>query len=250
MKRGRAFKTGVVLTAALGLFLAVCVGLLAAQDVPAVQAARPAGCGPTATPAAVAAAEVAVGRVVTYAIVPQDSQLAFSVTEIHLPEPFTRATVSGQTHDIQGQLLLNWDNPSASPFGQFIVNLATLRSDQPERDTALRQQWLESERFPLATFVISAVNNLPAAPIVDEPTRFQLAGTMAIKDAGRPVTWEVTATLRSEGLVGQATTSLRLADFGVPVPHVEGILEVEDGVAVTLDFVMAKVKPPPPRGGG
>ena len=147
-------------------------------------------------------------------------------------------------------MLLNSDDPAASQFSQFSVNLASLTSDQPERDEALRKQWLESGGYPMALFLVKKVRNLPAQPAMDQPVPFQLAGEMTIKDVTRPLVWDVAATLWGERLVGRATASLTLADFGQPIPRLAGIPEVVDGVSVVVDFTFQKVKPQPPGGCG
>ena len=75
---------------------------------------------------------------------PQDSLVTLSAAEVGLDQGGARVLVTGTTREFAGQMLLNWDDPAASQFSQFSVNLASLTSDQPERDEALRKQWLES----------------------------------------------------------------------------------------------------------
>ncbi len=250
--RGRLFKIMLVLAVALGVSVgaAALAVLLALPDIamlaPSVALVRSASAA--STPISTWAPLTAT-RVVTYAIVPQDSRVSFSVLEVRRSgDAVTRTLISGQTHDVQGQMQLNLDDPSASRFSRFTVNLAALSSDEPGRDAALRDQWLESDHYPLAGFVITEVRHLPAVRVLNQPLEFELVGNMVIHDVSRPVTWQVTATPRERGLAGQATTFLTLADFGLPVPFLAGVLEVEDGVSVTLDFAFAEVKPPAPCG--
>jgi len=203
---------------------------------------------PTATGAA--DAPVTAGRAMTFVMV-GETTVRYAIDEVFLNENNRLATAVGQTDQIEGQFTLNYGDPSASQSGLFIADISTLTSDQPRRDEAIRAQWLESARYPLATFVVKEVRGFPPNPQPGQPVTFQLAGEMTIKETRQPVTWDVTATLDFDRLTGTATTFIKLADFGIPTPDIAGVLTVTDGVTLTLDFTFKAFKPTPiPPGGG
>jgi polyisoprenoid-binding protein YceI len=198
---------------------------------------------PTAAEAARNSA--ASGPKATFVMVPEESSVTYSVGEILLQEDNRLETVVGKTNQIQGQFKLNYSDPSASQFGFFVVNIGSLNSGQPERDLALREEWLEWARYPLGSFAVKEVRNFPANAEPGQPIEFQLVGAMTIKETTREVTWDVIAKLDGERLRGTATTFVALADFNMSPPGLPGVLEVVDGVTVTVDFTFRKPEPTP-----
>ena len=175
---------------------------------------------------------------VTFAIDPARSSVSYSVDETFINDNNRLGTAVGRTSQIQGQLNLNFDAPAQSEFGEFTVDLSTLRSDSRRRDEAIQRQWLESATYPLATFVVRGVENFPADPQEGQTLQFQLAGDLTVRTGTQAVTWDVTATLANDVLSGQATARILMADFGIEPPSIAGILSVTDGVTLRLDFVM------------
>jgi polyisoprenoid-binding protein YceI len=187
----------------------------------------------------------ASGPKATFVMVPEESSVTYSIGEVLLQEDDRLATVVGKTNRIQGQFKLNYNDPSASQFGFFVVNMGSLNSGQPERDQTLREEWLEWVRYPLASFAAKEVRNFPADAEPGQPIEFQLVGAMTIKETTREVTWDVIARLDGERLRGTATTFVALADFDMSPPGLPGVLEVVDGVTVTVDFTFRKPEPTP-----
>ena len=173
-----------------------------------------------------------------YVIVPDETTAGYSVDEIFFNENNRLNTAVGTTHAVEGYLTLNRDDPAASTFGVFTADLSTLKSDKTMRDNRIRSTWLESAKFPLATFVVSEVRGFPANPQEDQAISFQLVGDLTVKETTREAVWDVTATLSGDTLSGHATTFMLLADWNIPVPSIAGMLKVTDGVTLNLDFVM------------
>jgi polyisoprenoid-binding protein YceI len=53
----------------------------------------------------------------------------------------------------------------------------------------------------------------------------------------KPVTWDMTARLTGNTLTGLATTTVKMSDFGVGPITLAGILQTQDDVKLTLNFV-------------
>lgn len=174
----------------------------------------------------------------TFVIVPKETVAQYTIDEILIDRNNILNTAIGKTSQVRGDLTLNYADPTASQFGQFVVDISTLQSDSDRRDNAIRERWLESAKFPLATFDVIDVDNFPADPQEGQPIEFQLTGDMTIKETTRPQTWDVVAALDGDALTGTATTFLLLEDYGVPVPDMLNILKVTDGMTVTLNFAM------------
>ncbi|MDW8326194.1 MAG: YceI family protein [Anaerolineales bacterium] len=176
--------------------------------------------------------------IVPYAIDPSRTTVQYSVEETFLNDNNRLATAIGRTSEVRGTLKLNFDDPAKSEFGEFTVDISTLRSDSSRRDNAIRRRWLESATYPIATFVVRSVEGFPPNPQPGQDITFKLVGDLTVRTTTRTVTWDVTARLDNETLSGTATTFIMMADFGVEPPSIAGILRVKDGVTLTLNFVM------------
>lgn len=71
-----------------------------------------------------------------------------------------------------------------------MVDLRELRSDQQRRDNYLRQNTLQTDRFPTATFRPKAVEGLPNP--LPQRGRFpvRVVGDLTIRDVTQEVVWE------------------------------------------------------------
>lgn len=183
-------------------------------------------------------AEEAAVQVRTFAIVPEQTTAQYSIDETFINDNNRFATAIGKTSVVEGRLALNYADPAQSELGEITVDISTLASDSGRRDNAIRERWLESARFPVASFKGTEIRGFPADPQEGQPIEFQLAGDMTIKETTREQVWDVTATLDGDTLTGTATTFLMLADYTVPVPEILGIVSVTDGLTATLDFTM------------
>jgi polyisoprenoid-binding protein YceI len=112
-----------------------------------------------------------------------------------------------------------------------------LKSDSPRRDNYLRNNALESARYPTVTFVPTAVEGLPTTYAEGQEYTFRVHGDLTVREITRPVTFDVTARLQGQTLSGTATTTIRMSDFGVGPIDLVGILRTEDKVKLTLKFV-------------
>ena len=90
---------------------------------------------------------------------------------------------------------------------EITVDLRTLTSDKNRRDQRIREQWLESNTYPYATFVSTELQGGPESYTEGEEVSFKLVGDMTIREQTRPVTWDVTAKLEGDTVTGTATTS-------------------------------------------
>lgn len=174
----------------------------------------------------------------TYGFDTTQTSVSYSVEETFINEDNRLAIAVGKTRDVQGTLTLNFDDPANSQFGEFSVNISTLRSDSRRRDEAIKTRWLESATYPTATFVVKGMEGFPANPQPGQEIAFKLLGDLTVRTGTQAVTWDVTAKLDGDKLVGTATTFIMMADFGVEPPSIGGILNVKDGVTLTLEFVM------------
>lgn len=170
-----------------------------------------------------------------YRIDPTQSEASYSVEEVFF-DVRGLVTAVGRTRAVAGDILIDRGNLAASQVGEIVVDISQLRSDEPSRDNAIRNRWLESRRYPHARFQNAVPGGLPASVTDGVPFTFQMTGDLTVRTATAPVTWVVTATLEGETLRGTATTPVKMTQFGFDPPQLMD-LRVEDDVRLTLDFV-------------
>lgn len=194
-----------------------------------------------ATTAAGATAPAAKAGDRTFQIVPAQSDASYEVTEKFLNRSLPNQAI-GKTNSIQGTVVINTTGTPSASIPKMTVDLSTLTSDQSRRDNMIRNQWLNSNQYPLATFVSTGVQGAPASYTDGQEVSFKLTGNLTIHDTTKPVTFDVKAKLTGSTLTGTATTQILMKDFGFDPPDLAGMLTVTDGVKVTVNFTANEVK--------
>jgi polyisoprenoid-binding protein YceI len=215
-----------------------------ADDTEAPQVS-PADQAPEATSTPAGSQDQASGSATQrlFAIIPEQSQAQYAVEEEFFGQAVPFVTAVGTTNAIDGSVTLDFSDGSVNiADSTFTVDISTLTSDSPRRDRAIRDRWLESSRYPSATFTATGVENMPADADFGQDVSFQVVGDMTIRDTTQPLTWDMTARVDGETLSGSASTFLLMRDFGFEPPDIAGILKVTDGVTVTVQFAAQEVK--------
>lgn len=142
----------------------------------------------------------------------------------------------GVTTAITGAIVLDATGKVVPDGSKFVVDIRGLKSDSDNRDRVIQGRVLETEKFPNVEVAIKELRGLPYPLPAAGEIKFELLGDMTIHGVTRPWTWQVTATPKDGGLAGQAATSFKFGDFGMPVPTSFRILSVEDNVRLEYDF--------------
>ena len=234
------------------LILAACAPNPASQQNPTTESTLPAVVStesPAPEPTAVTAdplpmetseAEPAGGEQVetrVFKIVPGESRVTYEVGETFINQNNRFAIAVGVTTEVRGEVYANLINPPESSIGVIEVDISQFRSDSSRRDGVIRNQWLESARFPIARFEPLRIEGLPEAYSEATPYAFRVIGNLTVKDVTREVAFDITAQLDGETLTGKATTTILMSDFGVGPISILGVLNTEDEVKLTFDFV-------------
>ena len=234
-------KTIVPPTAAAAAAPTTIAATTAPTNVPTTQAPDFAAPTVVPTPAPEPAAAPAPAAAQVYRIDATQSKASYTVSETFLDGNRIVDAV-GVTSAVAGDILIDRTTPANSQVGEIVVDISQLTSDSNRRDNAIRRQWLESAKYPLATFSNAVISELPAELREGTPFSFKITGDMKLHDTTQPMTWDVTMTLQGDGLTGTATTVFKMSSFNVDPPDIAGVLTVEDDVALTLDIVANAVQ--------
>jgi polyisoprenoid-binding protein YceI len=213
-------------------------------DVPApTEAPKPTDApAPTEAPKPTEAPAAASGAK-TYKLVEGESKASYEVEETFFNENNKLETAIGVTTKVNGEISLDTANPSKTSVGEITVDISLLQSIQHEkgrasgrRDGFIRNNSLESSKFPIAKFKPTKIEGLPEAYQAGQELSFKMTGDMTIRETTKPATWDVKAKLDGEKLVGTATTQIKMSEFGVVPPRL-AFLSVVDDTKLKVEFV-------------
>ncbi len=175
-----------------------------------------------------------VGTAVLFNIDPAASQVRFQLDEDLRGQ---RTTVVGTTTQVAGQLSVNLADLSQTQVGVIQINARTLLTDNNFRNRAIHNEILNTGQFEFITFTPTGIEGLPAAAGVGETITFTLVGDLTIRDITLPATFTVEATAASDSQInGTATAVVNRADFGLQIPSVPSVANVEEEVELYIDF--------------
>jgi polyisoprenoid-binding protein YceI len=172
---------------------------------------------------------------VLYRIDATQSEARYEVNETFFQDNRLNTAI-GRTKGVAGDILVDFNDPAKSQIGDIVINVSQLTSDEGRRDNFIRNNGLESSRYPEATFKTTAISGLPAQVKTGDVLNFTISGDLTVKQTTRPVTWQVQLTVGDKQLSGTAETAIKMSDFGVG-PIRLAILATEDDMKLFFDFV-------------
>lgn len=165
------------------------------------------------------------------------SSVSYEVGETFFNQNNRFGVAVGVTSIISGSIQLDPVNPQNTTLDVFTVDISQFKSDSDRRDRTIQDRFLESRRFPIATFTPTRITGLPDRYTTGDLLNFQVTGDLKVREVIRPVTFEVQASVNEGILGGQATTIVLMSDFGVGPIQMAGVLGTEDEVKISFNFV-------------
>jgi len=144
--------------------------------------------------------------------------------------------VVGTTSAIIGSILLDEDGTPLM-CSNFAVDMRTLVTDENRRDNYLRENTLESDTYPFATFVVASVDGLDG-PIEDGATvPATLTGDFTLHGVTKTVSWDAEITRDGDTLTGTADYTFLIADYEMEKPIIGPVVAIDDEVTLSVDIV-------------
>jgi polyisoprenoid-binding protein YceI len=163
------------------------------------------------------------------------SSASYRVTEQFVGINFPNDAI-GTSATVAGTLVIAPDGsiPSGS---KLTIDLRNLKSDQDQRDNFIKTKTLETDKYPLAEFVPTKVQGLPAMIPTQGQTGFQLTGNLTVHGVTKEVTFQGIATFgRDSTVAGRAKTSFTFGTFGLTKPSIGRLMSVDDKIDLDLTF--------------
>src|SRR5690606_3300185 len=104
----------------------------------------------------------------------------------------------------------------------------------------VRRRTLQTEEYPTAVFVPTAVRSAPSPLPTSGEFTFELDGELTIREVTRPITWQVTARAADGTYSGTATTEFTFGTFELDIPRVASVLSIRDNIRLEYDFRLVR----------
>ena len=171
-----------------------------------------------------------------------ESSVSFSLEESLRGLP---TTAVGSSHQVAGQIGVDFNNPANSQVGPILINARTLLTDNEFRNNAIQNFILLTEAYEFITFKPTNISGLPTTLTPNEPITVQIEGDLTIKDITQTAVFSTVITIKdSTQLSGTATAQIQRSDFNLTIPDAPGVANVSETVTLTINFSAAPIPIP------
>ncbi len=230
-------KKRYILLAGIGLVLVIIVaGVLYSTRFASAVNQTQTHVAPGAITVTVTGTSIPSTDLQTFQIVPAQTTATYSVYENLIFQNKPNNDAIGTTHSIQGSFGIR---TSASPLVATMnikVDLRTLQSDSSRRDNYVRQNALETDSYPYATFVSVSTQGLPSSYTDGQTVHFQLTGNLTMHGKTNKAVFDVQGKVVGKTVTGTATSTIYMTDYGIQPPNLANIAIAQNKVLITITF--------------
>jgi polyisoprenoid-binding protein YceI len=172
----------------------------------------------------------------TFQIVPAQTTASYSVYEDLVFENKPNNDAIGTTHSVQGSFRIRTGKSPLVAGMKVTVDLSTLQTDAPRRDNYVRQNTLQTDIYPDATFVSVSTQGLPASYSDGQTVHFQLIGNLTMHGVTNKEVFNVQGKVQGKTITGTATSTIYMTDFGIQPPNLANIAIAQNKVVISITF--------------
>ena len=100
----------------------------------------------------------------------------------------------------------------------------------------MRQNTLETDSYPYATFVSVSTQGLSGSYTDGQTVHFQLTGNLTMHGKTNKEVFDVQGKVVGKTITGTATSTMFMTDFGIQPPNLANIAIAQNKVVVTITF--------------
>ncbi|MGE0227216.1 MAG: YceI family protein [Dehalococcoidia bacterium] len=145
------------------------------------------------------------------------------------------ATAVGRTSAVTGTLTFDG---SAITNVAVEADLTKLQSDRSQRDNALRQQALETNRFPTATFTLTQPIELSGNPEAGDMVEATAVGDLTLHGVTKSISIPLQGQLVNGQVVIVGSLDIVFADYSIAQPRAASVLSVENHGLIELQLIL------------
>lgn len=195
----------------LGLFVAAVVGVAVAVKI------YTSGDAPDELQLDAPTGEVFEGPVDGQWVVAGGSIARYRVDEILFGQ---HKTVIGETTLVSGATNIDGDTATGTTV---TVDMASIRTDDGNRDSQYRGRIMSTDQFPTSTFTQTTPVDLSDLPTDGNRITIVLTGDLTLRGATQTVNVGVDLQRTASGLQARGIIPVVFGDYGIPEPSIPGI---------------------------
>ena len=150
------------------------------------------------------------------------SEAGYRVSEVLVGQ---HATAVGRTTKIWGSVTIANDEVTAGTFG---VDMASVVSDQSQRNAQFDGRIMDVARYPTATLTLTGHIALGAVSPVGVKASYAASGVLAMHGVSRAVHFRLTAERTADGFYALADLPIVFARWNIANPSVGGFVTTAD----------------------
>jgi polyisoprenoid-binding protein YceI len=144
----------------------------------------------------------------------------------------------GRTSQITGSITLETSGSTTTlTAGTLTVDTTAIASDKTQRDNRMRDEGLQTDQFPTATFTLTKPVEVPAAALTGTASDVTLTGDLTLHGVTKSVEIPAQAQLVNGTIQVAGSLSFPLSDYSITAPNIGGfIVSIAD--TGTLEFLV------------
>ena len=203
----------------------------AAPADPAATTVAPADPAATTVAPADPAADTAAGYDGEW-VANEESQFGYRVDEVLAG---VNTTAVGRSNQLIGTMTVEG---TSVPAVDVEVQVATITSDQSQRDNNFKNSVMDTAEFPTATFHLTEPIELGSIPAEGEQITASATGEVTLHGVTQPVTFDVTAQATGGKIGVLGSIPVLFSDYGIANPSYGTVKTEDDGL---IEFVLVFV---------
>jgi polyisoprenoid-binding protein YceI len=139
----------------------------------------------------------------------------------------------GRTSVITGHITISG---TAVTAGTFTVPVATIKSDESQRDAQFRGRIMDTSAYPTATLTLARPVTLAPVPAPGTVRTYTVTADLTLHGHARAVTFPLTGERTSGEIEMSGSIPILFADWDIPDPSFTGFVTTQDHG--TLEFLL------------
>lgn len=142
-------------------------------------------------------------------------------------------TAVGRTSGVNGTVVIKGDSVTAATFS---AQMASVKSDESQRDGQFRNRIMDVSRYPSATFKLThdiALGSIPTAGVIRS---YPAEGELTLRGQTRPVSFTISAERVGSLIELQGDIAITFANWDIPNPSFGSFVTTAD--QGTLEFLL------------
>jgi len=143
----------------------------------------------------------------------------------------------GRSHSVSGHLTISGNTVTAATF---TVQMATIHSDQSERDVQFDGRIMDVSAYPTGTFTLTHPISLAPLAAVGTIKQYHATGNLTLHGHTRPVTFLLSAERTASAIKVSGTIQIAFADWSIPNPSFGSFVTTQNHGILEFLLVLSK----------